>query len=60
MRKIQIISDSYPNGLQEKIDNWISDNPDFYIISVSGAETSNIFVTYILYEESFDTNILNS
>jgi len=62
MRKIKAIYSDYPSEVDQDIQNWLGNNPDISIISVSGAARGDNgdFVTYILYEPKKKGITLNS
>lgn len=64
MRKIKVIHSYDCLEIQENIDNWVKENPNYYIISVNGTQSTGTgggktYITYILYEENSERSLLS-
>jgi len=60
MRNVKVFSNSYPEDVQESIDEWMKDNK-VRILSVSGSmNDKKDVITYILYDDGEGIDLLNS
>jgi hypothetical protein len=57
MNKVKVIITRFASDVQEKIDQFINENPNINIISVSGVGIEDKIITYLVYDEKIKKEV---